>query len=208
MEVVRRATVLCILAAAVANVLPFGAAAADAGAVGPTGSMSATASRAGSLYAKNDPWQSYLANERTCPGGERTDASLGRQQQSLACLVNWARRKMGLRPLEVIPTLSRSSALKARDIARCEHFAHDPCGGDWTSAVRSTRYQGAFGENLYMASGRWAAPRVAVDAWLNSAVHRKNMFGRHWREQGVALLAGKSFGAYRDVSVWVIVLGG
>ncbi len=57
-------------------------------------------------------------------------------------------------------------------------FAHDPCGGDWTSAVRSAGYPGVFGENLYHASGRWAAPRLAVDAWLNSPTNRETCSGR------------------------------
>lgn len=160
-----------------------------------------------SLYAANDPWMPYLASESTCPGGERTDLSVERQVAAVACLVNFARRRQGLRDLVVLPVLNGASVRKARAIIRCKNFAHNPCGGDWTSAVRSTGYLGVFGENLYVASGPWGAPRVAVDAWLNSPPHRANLFRRAWREQGLALLPDESFGAYRDVAVWVNVLG-
>ncbi len=160
-----------------------------------------------SLYAENDPWKSYLASEAVCPGGERTDLSVERQVAAVACLVNFARNRQGLRDLVVLPVLNGASIRKARAIIRCETFAHNPCGGDWTTSVRSTGYPGEFGENLYIASGRWGAPRVAVDAWLNSATHRANLFRRAWREQGLAVLPGESFGGYTDVAVWVNVLG-
>ena len=73
--------------------------------------------------------------------------------------------------------------------------------------MRSIGYSGVFGENLYLATGRWRAPRVAVDAWLNSPHHRENLFGRAWREQGLAVLTGESFGGFRDVAIWVSVFG-
>jgi uncharacterized protein YkwD len=160
-----------------------------------------------SLYAKNDPWLAYLASESVCPGGERTDLPVALQVATVACLVNFARKRRGLRPLVVVPLLNGASVRKARAIVRCETFAHNPCGEDWTSAARAAGYGGVFGENLYVASGRWGAPRVAVDAWLNSDPHRENLFGREWREQGLAVLPGKSFGVYRDVALWVNVLG-
>ena len=159
------------------------------------------------LYARNDPWKAYLASETTCPGGERTDLPVARQIETVACLVNYARNHRGLRALVIRPVLNNASIKKANDIVRCQTFAHNPCGRDWTSAVRSTGYAGEFGENLYIATGRWGAPRVAVDAWLNSPRHRENLFGRAWRDQGLALLSNESFGGYRNVSLWVNVLG-
>ena len=73
--------------------------------------------------------------------------------------------------------------------------------------MRSTGYRGGIGENLYIASGRWGAPRVAVDAWLNSPGHRENLFSSEWREQGMALVTKQRFGDYRNVSLWVNVFG-
>jgi len=160
-----------------------------------------------SLYAKNDPWKEYLASERVCPGGERTDLPLSSQADTVACLVNFARNRRGLRELSLAPILNGASTRKARAILRCGNFAHNPCGGDWTTAVRSTGYAGLFGENLYLASGPFGAPRPAVDAWLNSAPHRQNLFRAEWREQGLAVVAVDRFGDRRDVALWVNVLG-
>jgi uncharacterized protein YkwD len=160
-----------------------------------------------SLYAPDDPWKRYLASEAECPGGERTRLPVAQQVETVACLVNYARRLRGLSELVVRPVLNGASTRKAQAMVRCESFAHNPCGGDWKAAVRSMGYAGTFGENLYLASGRWAAPRVAVDAWLNSPTHRENMFRPEWRDQGYAVLRQDSFGVYRDVSLWVSVLG-
>ena len=160
-----------------------------------------------SLYAQNDPWKHYLASEAVCPGGERIDQPLPTQADTVACLVNYARKRRGLRPLVVASILNGASIRKARAILRCGDFAHAPCGGDWTASVRSTGYKGLFGENLYLASGRFGAPRPAVDAWLNSAAHRENLFGAQWREQGIAVVTLDQFGDHRDAAIWVNVLG-
>jgi len=160
-----------------------------------------------SLYPRNDPWKAYLASESVCPGGERTDLPLARRVATVACLVNFARKRHGLRELAVRPLFNGVSDKKAKAIVLCGQFEHNPCGGDWAAVVRSTGYDGKFGENLYLATGRWGAPRVAVDAWLNSAPHRENLLGRAWSGQGLAVLSKQSFGTYRNVSLWVSVFG-
>jgi uncharacterized protein YkwD len=159
------------------------------------------------LYAKHDPWKAYLAGEQICPGGERTDLPPAREVATVACLVNYARMHRGLRPLSVISTLNGASKTKAKEIVRCESFAHSPCGAPWDSAARSSGYAGVVGENLYLATGPWGAPRVAVDAWLNSEHHRRNLFGSEWRDQGFAVLTKERFDGYSDVSIWVSVFG-
>lgn len=164
--------------------------------------------RSASLYARNDRWRPYLADESVCPGGERTDLPVARQAATMACLVNFARKRRGLRGLSVAAPLNGISIAKARQIVRCGNFSHTPCGGEWTSVVRAAGYGGDVGENLYAGGEKWGAPRVAVDAWLNSEPHRENLFDRRWSEQGLALLPGESFGAFRDVVVWVSVFGG
>jgi len=160
-----------------------------------------------SLYAKNDPWRRFLASEAVCPDGERTDRPLARQAATVACLVNFARRRQGLQELSVASILNGASIRKARAILRCRNFAHNPCGGDWAVTVRSTGYTGSFGENLYLASGRFGAPRPTVDAWLNSTAHRENLFRADWRQQGLAVVTLDQFGDRTNVALWVSVLG-
>lgn len=159
--------------------------------------------REGSLYPKDDPWTSYLAGEKTCPGGERTDLSLNEQADVLACLINYAREKRGLSALAIFPLLNKSSLTKAQKIAGCNDFDHDACGEDPARDARDEGYDGAWGENLYLGEKRLGAPRVALDGWLNSSAHRDNLFRPEWRSQGIAAMRVDSFDGYSDVTIWV-----
>jgi uncharacterized protein YkwD len=160
-----------------------------------------------SLYWPHDRWKDYLADEQTCPGGERTDLTLSAQANTMVCLVNYARRQRGLIPLLTVAQLNDSSLAKAARIVRCRQFAHAACGQDPEADARAGGYTGPFGENLYIADGRYGAPRVALDGWLNSPGHRENLFRPEWRTQGIAVQRIDRFGEYRDASLWVNQFG-
>ena len=155
------------------------------------------------LYAKSDPWRAYLADEKTCPGGERLDAPLPEQAATMVCLVNYARQKRGLQPVTTVTLLNQTSIAKAEKIVRCLDFNHDACGQDAAADVRATGYRGAWGENLFIAEGPYGAPRPALDGWLNSPGHRENLFRPEWRTQGIAVQKIAKFGSDRNVTLWI-----
>ena len=159
------------------------------------------------LYAKHDPWQAYLADEKTCPGGEQLDAPLRQQANTMVCLVNYARRRRGLGPVVTVAYLNQAAAAKAERIARCRDFDHDACGTDAAADVRSLGYRGAWGENLFIAGGPYGAPRPALDGWLNSPGHRENLFRPEWRSQGIAVQKFGKFGRDRNMTLWVDQFG-
>jgi len=160
-----------------------------------------------SLYGANDPWKSYLANEQTCPGGERTDLPLPQQADVMLCLIDWARQRHGLSPLPATSLLDSTAIEKANEIVRCHNFSHTACGQVPDADVRAVGYRGAFGENLYIAGGRYGSPRVALDGWLNSPGHRENLFRPQWRAQGIAVLKLDRFGPYHKMTLWVSHFG-
>ena len=160
-----------------------------------------------SLYVPRDRWTEYLADERTCPGGERTDLPLDRQADVMVCLVDFARRRRGLAPLITLALLDGSSLAKADRVVRCRAFEHAACGDDPAADARAAGLVGSFGENLYLADGRLSAPRVALDGWLNSAGHRENLFRPQWRFQGIAVRKIERFGQYHDAALWVHQFG-
>jgi hypothetical protein len=159
------------------------------------------------LYPERDPWRRFLADERTCPGGERTDLPPRQQVEVMLCLIDWARRQQGLSAPMQTALLTSTALQKAQEIVRCHDFAHAPCGGDPAADIRRTSYHGAWGENLYIADGRFGAPRVALDGWLNSPGHRENLFRPQWQTQGIVLLRLDRFGPYRGASLWVSQFG-
>jgi uncharacterized protein YkwD len=159
------------------------------------------------LYPEHDPWRSYLADERTCPGGEDAGAPLQQQVDTMLCLIDHARTRHGVGRLPVNHLLSRSAALKGEDIERCEVFAHSPCGGDPSDVARRAGYAGGFGENLYIGDGRLGAPRPALDGWLNSPTHRANLFRPEWRAQSLYVAKLPRFRDHRRATLWVSHFG-
>jgi uncharacterized protein YkwD len=159
------------------------------------------------LYAPNDPWKSYLANEQTCPNAESLSAPLHEQALTMICLINHARRGRGLAELPVSPQLSDAARLKGEEIFRCKVFAHAPCGGDPHDVADKAGFTGSWGENLYIADGRWGAPRPALDGWLNSPGHRENLFRAEWQVQSVYVVKLDSFPGFRSPMLWVSEFG-
>ena len=159
------------------------------------------------LYPKNDPWKRYLASEKRCPNGERTDLSLQQEATVMVCLINYARSERRLVPLTVVAFLNETSAEKVGRIVRCTDFNHDACGIDAAEEVRAGGYTGAWGENLVIASGSIGAPRPALDAWLNSPHHRENLFDPQWRNMGLAVQHLDRFGEDKDMWLWVNQFG-
>jgi hypothetical protein len=160
-----------------------------------------------SLYAPHDPWQAWLAPEADCPRGEDAAAPERIQVQTVLCLVNFARAREGLRPLQPSPLLAAAAATKAADIVRCGQFAHEACGSPADRAARELGYSGNLGENLFVAERPLDVPRVAVDRWLNSPGHRENLLRPEWRTIGIARLAEADVEAMRDAVVWVNQFG-
>ena len=163
--------------------------------------------RRASLYQPHDPWRAYLADERTCPGAERTDLPLAQQADTMVCLVNFVRERRGLPALTIVSLLNDSSVKKAEKIERCGVFEHAACGEAPEADARAAGYTGDFGENLYYGGGPLGAPRLAVDGWLNSRGHRENLFRPEWRTQGIAVQKIAQFGTDRNVTLWVNEFG-
>lgn len=170
------------------------------------GTTAGTRDQAG-LYAPDDLWQGYLADEQTCPAGERTDLPVYQQEQVMLCLIDWARQRRGLTAPRQTALLASTALQKANEIIRCNNFAHTACGNDPAVDIHAAGYHGAFGENLYIAGGPAGAPRAALDGWLNSPGHRENLFRPEWLVQGIALVKLDQFGQYRDMSLWVSHFG-
>jgi len=172
--------------------------------------IAGAASAAGPLAPErrfaDESYSAYLAPESDCPGGEDAEAPRAAQERTMRCLINWARRHAGRRPLRFSQTLSESAELKARDIARCDEFSHSACGKEPQAVVVAAGYEYAgWAEILYSATGGRYAPRPALDAWLGSRGHRLAMLKPIWTEQGVALLQLRERG--RLSAIWVSHFG-
>lgn len=157
-------------------------------------------------------WLAYVAPVSVCPGGDDAAAPVADQQRTMVCLVDYARKQRGLAPLALSSTLLGSAALKSRDIAACERFAHDPCGTGSRRVFELVGYGAGTsswgtGENLALVSANAATPRYVMNGWLNSDPHREDLFEPNWREQGVSLLPHARVDGHEDVNIWTSHFG-
>jgi uncharacterized protein YkwD len=150
-----------------------------------------------------------LAPESACPG--QSDASLPAavQENAMVCMHRWARAQEHLSGLRVSKQLRTSSARKAQDITRCGQFSHEACGRDpfyWESRVGFFRGTYGAGENLALTYGDDTTVRGAMDLWLHSPEHRRNLLSPSYREIGVALITGR-FDGNDGAHIWVAHFG-
>ncbi len=157
-------------------------------------------------------YAAYVAPESTCPGARALGAAVSDQQETMLCLLNYARRVRGLDPLATSAALMQSARIKADDIVRCREFSHTACGATVVSAFERAAYVGPYqssryGENLAWGATDAGSPRGALLGWLESKDHRENLFRADWTEQGIALAYVGDFRGVADSRVWVSHFG-
>jgi uncharacterized protein YkwD len=106
--------------------------------------------------------------------------------QSVLAGINAARAKAGCGPLKLNTALMAAAEGHARNMAEQDFFGHkDKKGRGITGRVRSQGYRyGLVAENI--AAGQ-ETPNAAVQAWIDSPGHRRNIMNCKFRETGIAL---------------------
>jgi uncharacterized protein YkwD len=133
-------------------------------------------------------------------------------EAQLLAEINKARAARGLQRLVVAPGLQASARAHSRAMLESGLFQHDsPDGTRFSERIRRFYRSRGFktwsvGENLLFHSAR-VAPGEAIDAWRDSAPHRRNMFNPTWREVGIgAVWAPSAPGDFVDASVNVLTV--
>lgn len=131
--------------------------------------------------------------------------------QSVLAGINSVRAKAGCQPLTLNKQLMATAESHARNMAEDDFFGHrDKSGRAFPTRVRAQGYRLSLAaENI--AAGQ-KTPEKAVQAWLDSPSHRKNVMNCKFRETGIAMvyqpddkpLKGQSMGLRY---YWVQVFG-
>ena len=131
--------------------------------------------------------------------------------QSVLAGINSVRAKAGCGPLKLNKQLMATAESHARNMAEDDFFGHrDKSGKGFPARVRAQGYPLSLAaENI--AAGQ-KTPEKAVQAWLDSPSHRKNVMNCKFRETGIAMvyqaddkpLKGQSMGLRY---YWVQVFG-
>ena len=135
------------------------------------------------------------AGRTSCPGGADVPApgAVERTAEAVGCVINEERARRGRRRLRLQANLQRAAGLHSRDMVRRSYFSHTSLEGR-TFVTRVRGYTHGFvwkiGETLAWGSGGSGSPEAIVQAWLQSATHRRVMLDTDYREVGIGVAAG------------------
>ena len=138
-----------------------------------------------------------------CSGANATASQASERVLARAtlCVLNKARARHNLRPLQLDRQLSTAAVRHSRAMVRRRFFSHDsPDGTSFVDRIRATGYlSGArgwyVGENIAYGSGDRSSPRSIGTAWMKSPPHRANILRATFREIGIGLASGTPVGA-------------
>jgi uncharacterized protein YkwD len=133
-----------------------------------------------------------LARSAADDFGERTAglADLAAVRAALVGRVNAARRSAGVPPLRADPRLDRAAQDHAERMLESGHYGHTGQDGSTPRerAARAGHPAASVAENL--ARGQ-LSPGEAVEAWLASRPHRRNLLDRDLRDVGHGVAYGR-----------------
>ncbi len=140
--------------------------------------------------------------ESTASDGTETASRVERLERAIHDEVNDRRVARDLEPLSTDATLSAAAREHSQDMVARDFFAHTAPGDDGFAA--HYRDEGVecrgLGENLLMRTVEADAPEDvasnAVDQWMNSESHRRNLLRESWVADGVGVAFDGDGGLY------------
>jgi len=119
------------------------------------------------------------------------DNQLRADEANLLAAVNQLRRESGLRPLQLSAPLERVARQHSYDMSASSRLSH--AGSDGTSPVQRLHTAGInyalTGENIYKEQNPDSTllAKRAVQGWLSSAPHRKNLLSPDFNQTGIGV---------------------
>ena len=122
---------------------------------------------------------------------DRPTSALRTLEQDVLSNINALRSEHGLAPLRFSTRLSAAATAHSKDMAARGYFSHTSANGS-SFDRRIARFY-PMGKSRYWSVGEnllWSSPDVdadrALDMWINSPEHKKNMLTARWREIGLS----------------------
>jgi hypothetical protein len=96
----------------------------------------------------------------------------------------------GASALEMLPELTESAQLKARDLLDNDYFAHEsPTYGSASEMIWSFVLDARFvGENIALG---YSTPQAVMNGWMHSSGHRKNILDKDFTHIGIGAVHGE-----------------
>lgn len=140
--------------------------------------------------APTQPTPSQPETTRPAPGGpEAQSQQLAQVEQEIFRRVNQQRREAGLTPLENNTRLRQLARDYSREMARESFFSHySPSGESVVDRAQEAGLQYSYiGENIFKSVNAPLnrMPNIAVQGWMDSPGHRRNILREAFTEAGV-----------------------
>lgn len=184
---------------------------AIAAALGAAALALGVAAPAGAQVQRTDEDDPLLASRGVCRGDDDPDVHHRIQRLAMHCLIRHLRREAGLRPLRSNTDLRHSAIYKARRIAECKTFTHNPCGDALAEPFRraqvTRRGRWMVGEDLAWGIRGTATARSVLNHWLASKTHRAVLLDDQFSHVGVRRRRLRMRGAPRGAVLWVVHVG-
>jgi uncharacterized protein YkwD len=127
-------------------------------------------------------------------------AVLTPDERAVLDLANKERTAAGLEKLTPHPVLTRMARSHSATMARLKQLGHDLDGKTFQDRAAVSGYRfGRAGENVGQG---YAAPKAAVEGWMNSEPHKANILNGEFTEVGVAVARAEDGTRY-----WTQVFG-
>lgn len=119
-------------------------------------------------------------------------AVLNEEEEKALELINEYRKQNGLKELKAISKLQEIAYLKADDLVQNQYFAH-------TSETLGTPFEMLQANGIeYKVAGENLAgnttPERAVEAWINSELHRNNILDKEYEYTGLVAIDSPVYG--------------
>ncbi len=121
-------------------------------------------------------------------------------------MINQKRAEQGLKPLEWSGRLLSVARTHSQNMAEYDFFSHKGLDGKYVSDRADDAQIGTWrliGENIAFNRGFNDPVAKAVELWLNSATHRRNLLNPDWRETAVGIAIGED-GSYYFTQVFLV----
>ena len=136
------------------------------------------------------------AQKRGSGNSYRTSrADFGSEELRIYELINNRRRKSRLRQLEWDDDIAEMARRYSADMARGNFFSHhDRRGRSVVDRAQNFGLRGwtTIGENLFFCEGYGEFSNLAVNGWMKSSSHRKNMLNPQWTRTGIGIAEDRS----------------
>lgn len=135
--------------------------------------------------------------------GSRAAADIERQVFNL---LNAKRRSKGLSELEWNDDVAALARLHSHNMADGKFFSHRGSDGSMVDDRADRLGLGAWrviGENIAYMRGYEDPAALAVEKWMESTAHRKNLLGSNWRESAVGVAITED-GTYYMTQVFLL----